>query len=190
MLLLVGLYAVSMIRAVLVHGGVVYSVRLDASAVHPLQVWRGDRKLAEYLLKAHHPWSLQVADVDGDDVDEIAVGLIKPTHNLHFPHTTLFILRFDGKDIVRKWAGSSMGRPLIEFGFSPKVKGKPQTLFTLEKRLDGRVALSAHRWTGFGFEKIGAEKSWRNASALSFAGDRLILRADDRQVRLLWKELL
>ncbi|MFT2543520.1 hypothetical protein ACMWP9_36640, partial [Escherichia coli] len=66
---------------------------------------------------------------------DIAVGVNKPTHNLPFPHKTIFIMRFDGKRIVRKWAGSTMGRPLLEFGFAPKVQGKSQYLFTLEKRL-------------------------------------------------------
>ncbi len=153
-------------KAVLVHGGIAFEVRLDARAAHPLQIWRNDHKLAEGLLKSFHPWALQIVDVDGDDVDEIAVGVTKSTPNLRFPHKTLFIMRFDGHEIYRKWTGSTMGRPLLEFCFSPKERGKPQVLFTLEKTMDGQVALSANKWIGFGFQKIGVQRSWRNAQGL------------------------
>lgn len=174
----------------LMHGGIAYSVRIDASAEHPLQVWRGQKLIADSLRMAYHPWSLQVADVDGDDIDEIAVGLTKPTQNLPFPHTTLFVMRFDGHQITRKWAASTLGRPLVEFCFSPKEKGKPQTLFTLEKTLDGKIALSAKRWTGFGFQNAGKPKSWRIAARLRCSGDRLLLSADNHQISLPWRELL
>jgi hypothetical protein len=184
------MWVATIIRAGLIHDGTPYAVLLDTKAQHPLQVWQGDRKLADSLQRAYHPWALQIADVDGDDEDEIAVGLTKPTTRLPFPHRTLFIMRFDGKQIVRKWAGSTMGRPLLEFCFTPKVKGKPQTLFTLESLLHGGVALSAHEWTGFGFRKIGQERTWKGADRLFCKGDRLILRVNRHVLSLPWRDLL
>src|SRR5471030_1122721 len=115
MMVLLAIGLGSIIRVQLNHAGTAYAVVLDSRAEHPLQVWRGDSKVADSLLAAYHPWALQVADVDGDGDDEMAIGLTKPTKYLPFPHRTLFIMRFDGKQIIRKWAGSTLGRPLLEF---------------------------------------------------------------------------
>jgi hypothetical protein len=189
-MVVIALMAMTIVRVGLTLRGAHYAVVLDARAPHPLQIWRGGRKIADSLRMAYHPWSLQVADVDGDGTEEIAVGLTKATRYLPFPHRTLFIMRFDGRQIVRKWAGSTMGRPLLEFCFGPKEKGKAQTLFTLETALHGGVALSAHAWTGFGFRKIGQERIWKGAKGLSFRGDRLILRVDSHSVSIPWRALL
>ena len=171
-------------------GGIAYTVRLEPRAAHPLQVWTGGRKVAERLERRYHAWALEVADVDGSGVDSIVVGLTKPTKYLPFPHRTIFVMKFDGHKISRKWAGSSMGRPLLEFCFGPKSLGKPQTLFTLERRLDGKAALCGNRWTGFGFAKVGEEKAWNSASDLRCEGARLILVANGRWIALPWKSLL
>ena len=176
--------------AVLRHHGQTYQVRLDPAAAYPLQIWQNGHKRAESLHKSFTPWKLQIVDVDGDDVDEIAVGVTKTTPNLPFRHRTLFILRFDGEKIGRKWTGSTMGRPLIDFCFGPKRQGRPQVLFTLEKRLDGWTALSAHEWTGFGFRKVGRQQAWQEANGLRCDGDRLILQANHQQVAVAWKGLL
>ncbi len=171
------------------HGGVTYTVRLDDSQARPLQVWRGGHEIDGALVKAYHPWSLKIADVDGHGADEIAVGVTKATKYLPFRHRTIFILRFDGEKIIRKWAGSQMGRPLIDFCFGPKIAGHPQTLYTLERTMGGRTALSAHEWIGFGFRKVGHEFTWRRADSLRCAGRRLILHADGRTVALSWTKL-
>ena len=171
-------------------GGTAYSVRLDPAAEHPLQVWMGKRKVAEGLQRRYHPWALEVADVDGSGVDSIVVGLTKPTKYLPFPHRTIFVMKFDGHKISRKWAGSSMGRPLLEFCFGPKSLGNPQALFTLERRFDGKAALRGNRWTGFGFVKVGEEKAWNSASGLRCEGARLILVANGRRIAFSWKPLL
>ena len=181
---------VAILKANIVHNGVTYEVKIDREAEHPLQVWDRKSKVDESLRRAYHPWALQVVDVDGDDVEEIAVGLTKATKRLAKPHRTLFIMRFDGHQIVRKWAGSTMGRPLIEFCFSPKQAQKPQLLFTLERKPDGDIALSGHRWTGFGFQKVGRERHWKHASGLNTSRNHLSLIADNRDITFNWKELL
>jgi len=148
-------------------------------------VWKGTRRIANALLKRFHPWSLQIADVDGHG-EAIAVGVTKPTHNLPFPHRALFLMRFDGDELRRKWTGSTMGRPLDEFCFAPR---KPQALVTLEECLDGRVALSCYRWNGFGFTKK-RERFWQSAAHLRPGQEGLELRGNGRHVSLPWSDLL
>ena len=169
----------------LVRDGAPYLVKVVPKAERPLQVWRSSKLIAFGLLKRYHPWCLQVADVDGRG-DAIAVGVDKPTHNLHFPHRTLFLLSFDGKALKRKWTGSTMGRPLLEFCFSPTP---PQRLITLETCLDGRVALSSYHWIGFGFRK-DRERFWQAAAHLQATPDALTVRAEGHQVSLQWSDVL
>jgi hypothetical protein len=169
----------------LVFGGTSYVVSVQAKAERPLEVWLGHRRVAHGLLTRYHPWTTQIADVDGHG-ETIAVGVSKPTHNLHFAHRTLFLISFDGHELKRKWTGSTMGRPLVDFCFSPV---KPQRLVTLETCLDGRIALSSYHWSGFGFRK-DRERLWRSASSLHPSPHHLTLRADGHQVSLNWSEVL
>lgn len=167
-----------------------YAVRLDPAAKRPLQVWSAGRKIAEALSAAYHPWALELADVDGKGRQEICVGLTKPTHQFKFPHRTIFVMRFDGERLVRKWAGSTMGRPLLEFCFGPRNVGEGQVLFTLESTIEGQVALSANRWMGFGFRKVGKQQVWKRARSLRLESESLILNANGKRVSIPWKSLL
>lgn len=141
--------------------------------------------VAHCLLRRYHPWALQVADVDGRG-QAIAIGVSKPTQNLHFPHRTLFLVRFDGKTLTRKWTASTMGRPLLEFAFAP---GTPQRLLTLERTLQGEVALSTYHWVGFGFRK-DHQRIWHRAERLRAKQSCLCIDADGHQVSLQWKDVL
>jgi len=82
-----------------------------------------------------------------------------------------------------------MGRPLLEYCFGPKTHGQPQLLFTLEKQLDGQVALAANRWSGFGFRKVGTQRAWPHASGLHCVADKLIVVINHRNVAVPWKSL-
>lgn len=190
MLSLLALLGLPVVERPLRVDGIDFIVRLDGRANRPLQVWRDGRLIAAALSKSFTPWSLQVADVDGGGRDEICVGLTKSTHQFDFRHRTLFVMRFDGEQIFRKWAGSTLGRPLLEYCFGPKEPGKPQILFTLESKLDGSVALSANRWMGFGFRKLGAERIWKRADSLRLESESLILRANGERVSIPWKSIL
>lgn len=169
---------------ILHRNGQAYIVKVKPATARPLEVYDGTRRVAFGLLKRYHPWRLEVADVDGHG-EAIAVGVDKPTHNLRFRHRTLFLINFDGHALQRKWTGSSLGRPLLDFCFSPTV---PQHLVSLERCLDGRVAVTAYHWVGFGFRKDG-ERLLTDASAIEPVPEGVRVRAGDHQVSFTWKDL-
>ena len=176
--------------AVILHRGTSFHVRLDPNAKHPLQIWSDTHKITETLIPAHHPWALQIADVDGDGIDDIVVGLNESTRYLKFPHHTLFIMRFDGSHLVRKWAGSTLGRPFTEFCFGPRRPGSAQLLFTLDQLIDGKIALTAHKWSGFGFQRVGRELTFEDASSLRLDHANLIVFSNHCLVTIPYQGLL
>ena len=131
----------------------------------------GTQRVVRYPGKLLNPWRLEVGDVDADGAPEILVGVKKKTWNLPFPHTTLFVLGFDGRKLYRKWTGSTLGRPLLDFCVG---EGR---LFSLEQRMDHQIELSSNLWTGFGFRKERVIGRWTKAEALKFKDHRLYLRA-------------
>ncbi len=163
-------------------GKVRYVVRLDAAALKPLQLVHSRRVIDRVLKLDWKPWALQIADVDGDGHVDVAVGIVKRTRYLPQPHTCLWIFGVRDGKFTRKWLGSTMGRPLLEFGFGESEKGGAP-LFTLERTLEGKVALSRYRWSGFGFRKGPKEKVWDSANGLLLQHGKIELIGDGRPER-------
>lgn len=166
------------------HEAVDYRAVLNPASERPLQVWRAGALLAEEARRAWRPWRLDVAEVDGNGRAELAIGVEKPTRNLPFDHRTLFVYTFDGERIHKKWLGSSLGRPLVDFAFGPAPAGEPQPLFTLETDPDRTVVLSRYAWSGFGFRKRSEHGRWPNATDLRVTPDGLRITTEGRALTL------
>lgn len=161
-----------------------YRAVLNPAAARPLQVWSGGALVADEAQRAWRPWRLDVTDVDGNGRPDLAIGVLKPTRNLPFDHRTLFVYAFDGERLAKKWLGSSLGRPLVDFAFGPATASSPAPLFTLETDLDRTVVLNRYVWSGFGFGKRSEHGRWTAAADLRVARDGLRLTAEGRPLTL------
>lgn len=149
-----------------------YTIQLSSK----LSVWRGKDRICIYDGKLPKPWRIEAGRLKGVQDWVILVGVNKKTWNLPFAHKTIFALGFDGHHVFRRWTGSTMGRPLVDFCLWK------DELVTLEKRHDQRMELTVNHWNGFGFRKGAKLGDWASADNLKSNAGRLYLRADGHEI--------
>ncbi len=101
-------------------------------------------------------WKADIADLDGDGIDELILGVWSRVtrHNEPSPSRAIWVLRWDSTQLTPVWRGSAMSRPLVDFEIQ-RTDGKAQ-LKTLET-LENQKFSTLYRWTGFGFRVISRE---------------------------------
>ena len=115
-----------------------------------------ETKESQLLLKdmtPYKPWKIQFADVDGDGVLEICLGVMKESPLHPVMAKRLFIYNFD-LCLQPKWRGSRLSKPLVDFFFFKNNKQKTYLIST-ESTFDGRQCLNAYFWDQFGFTGLG-----------------------------------
>jgi hypothetical protein len=120
----------------------------------PREIWRG-------ISGSLKPWKVQIADVDGDGREEIAVGVYKKARFHPVMAKRPFVYGWDGEDIYPKWLGSRLSRPFTDFVLADFGEG-PAKVIAVEETKDGANELAVYSWHGFGFIRnwagAGAEK--------------------------------
>ncbi|HKQ53566.1 MAG TPA: VCBS repeat-containing protein [Pyrinomonadaceae bacterium] len=164
--------------------GRVESITLDTTRDPAVSVRRGGRLLWEGVHGRWRPWKLTVADVDGDGRKEIVVGVFKSTKFIPRPHNCLFIYDWDGRRAAPKWLGSTLSRPFTDFRLADGDGDGRDEVYALETRRDGRVALAAYSWNGFGFTRDWERGDWQKAALLAVTRDAIRIEADGRAVTL------
>jgi hypothetical protein len=92
-------------------------------------------------------------DVDGDGIEDILVGVIKPTRFHPIMAKRLFIFKnFEGY-IRPMWLGSVFPQPLIDFWLIKNEEGY-YNILTFEREESGRMLVAEYRWRGFGIDFI------------------------------------
>ena len=88
-------------------------------------------------------------DLDGDGIEEVMVGVIKPTRFIHETDKRLFIYKNHKGRIKRMWMGSKVGGQIIDFccvdGF----------LICMSKMEDNKCIIAKWKPARFGIEFLG-----------------------------------
>ncbi len=158
-----------------------YTVKLVTGKERPLEVWLGKQKITEGLRESYRPWKVMIADVDGDGIPEIVIGVYRKSNYTPAWARSIFVMTFDGKELIRKWMGSSMGRPLFDFTFGPE---KTKRLITIQEAIDGRQVLSCWDWSGFGFRRRERELFAKSIKFNGWTGSTLNITFDGKKTKL------
>lgn len=142
-----------------------------------LIIYSYDNELKEIFrqsFKELNPWKVQTADVDGDGIKEISIGVYKTTKFHSVLSKRPFIYNWDGKEVSPKWLGSRLSRPFEDYVFCDIDNDKMDEIVSAEALQDGRKALNSYKWKGFGFEAIGGSESYTDIADLSVYRDNTL----------------
>ncbi len=97
-------------------------------------------------------WKLEVGDIDGDGIDEVALGVYteSPLHPIDAKRP--YIYRFNGEELIPKWRGSRLSRPFVDFVFYDIDYDGMDEIISIEMLKDGVYVINSYKWKGFGFE--------------------------------------
>lgn len=165
-------------------------IKLDTSKDPSASASIGGQVVWRYIRKDWKPWQLVKADVDGDGKSDFIIALNKLTRHAKFRINTLFVFAFNGETVVPKWRGSSMGRDFLDFRVVAAKGG--DRILTIDKLLDGNLALASHKWNGFGFQNEWEKGHWKFASFIQNKDGRIGLRTSQGKLTFapdgtLWK---
>ena len=101
--------------------------------------------------RGFHPWAIRLAELDGDSLPEVGVGVYKTSRFDPVPRQRLFVFDWtQGDALTPKWLGSRLAYPFSEFTFQPGERGRTR-LITTEAGGRGLARSVTYTWNGFGF---------------------------------------
>lgn len=159
-------------------------ITLDAQKEQTLKIRHGRKLLWSGVTRRWEPWKIMVADVDGDGLYEIVVGVYKATRFFPKPHNCLFVYGWDGRRTFPKWLGSTLSKPFTDFTFADLEHDGHQRLIALETRRDGLRSVAVYSWNGFGFTLDWQRGAWRSAKLMKNERGEIIIEADGERVVL------
>ena len=156
-------------------------VSLTTAEDPSVRVIAGGRTLWQGVPREYNPWKLAGGDIDGNGMPDFAVGLLKSTHLYPHAHRTVFFYEIRGGEVVPKWRGSSLGRPLVDFAYASLARGP--RLVALQTYLDGSFGLFVWRWYHFGFRLERQTGNWKSAELREIDGDAAEMVVNGRPFR-------
>jgi poly-gamma-glutamate synthesis protein (capsule biosynthesis protein) len=108
------------------------------------EIWRDQN--TEYC-----PWKLTIADVNGDTVPELCVGVSSTPDQFATGRNHIILYTWEDGRMRAKWCESRYQQPFIDFTFTDIDKDGLDDLITLEIDNDGTTRIMTYQWLGIGF---------------------------------------
>jgi hypothetical protein len=147
-----------------------------------LQKDRGNR-IQVYDMKNLNPWRVHIADVDGDGIKELSIGVYKKTRLDPVMAKRPFLYAWNGKTIYPKWLGSRLSRPFHDYVFCDVNDDSVDELVSIELADNGSKLINVYRWKSFGFEGIAESSLFEDISHIQVTGAKRIrakVKTDDK----------
>lgn len=123
-------------------------------------------KVLEESVKYLNPWKVQAGDIDGDNENEISLGVYTVSTYRKDLAKRPFIYNYAQNKLYPKWLGSRLSKPFGDYIFSDMDMDKMDELVSVEYLKDGRKDITAYKWTGFGFEGLGSSNAFYDIKSL------------------------
>jgi hypothetical protein len=148
------------------HGQMTILLRAEGT-VNYLQCHVNDSLTSSWPLR-YPVFKIIKGDVNNDGVEDLAVGVIKPTRRDPTARKRLFLFQIRNGSIIPLWLGSSLSHPMEDF--SLYKNGSRFMVRSIEVEKSGRYLVAEYEWFGFG---LTFRKYLHRELPLSQAGDLL-----------------
>lgn len=136
-------------------GRIVLIANTDSTSI--LQYWRGDSLASTWPINCQ-VFQFHCADLTGNGVPDIALGVIHQSRYARYRSKRIWLLKLYDEDVIRPlWLSSRLTHNLIDFEIEPpisssdKTKKAPQSIIhTWEQTLQGDTVEGRYRHKGFG----------------------------------------
>lgn len=130
------------------------------------------------------PWRVSWGDVDGDNREDLLVGVVGRARFDPVERKRPFVYTWDGRRLVPKWLGSRLSRPFSDIALGNADEAGRCDLVALELTRDGGLEVTIYSWKGFGFERRFASSRISAPASLGRSRDGRILLDADGQVSI------
>lgn len=138
------------------------------------RVQDGWQRIYENNFRQLMPWKLDVADIDGDNKQEILIALRKTTPFDNEIKNRMFIFNFNDNILSRKWTGSQIAGIWREFYTIDILPSSGSELVFIEESKGKMERISIYSWFDFGFFRIADSETYNKITGLDMVSDNLL----------------
>lgn len=136
------------------------------------------------------PWKIATGDIDGDNIDEVSIGVYKETIFHQVMAKRPFIYSFTNNRLQPKWRGSRLSRPFVDYGFYDIDGDSCDEILSIEILEDGMESLNSYKWRGFGFEGFLEGQNNYFDMKISKEENRIIIYGEDESMKFMGKVII
>jgi hypothetical protein len=112
---------------------------------------------------------VQLGDVNGDKVNEIALCVYKTTKFYPDLEKRPFFYDLVEGNLIPVWLGSRLSRPFEDYILSDMDADNIDEIVSIEQLENGKSVLAVYNWAGFGFEMQTESKAFDGSLAFDMS---------------------
>jgi hypothetical protein len=146
------------------HGGLLLVCDASAEAdMDSLSYIPPEKILYTIDISAIKPMKVQIGDVTGDGVDEVALCVYKTTKFYPELEKRPFFFDLVEGNLIPVWLGSRLSRPFDDYILYDIDDDAIDEIISIERLESGQRVIAVYNWRGFGFEMLTESEAFDGA---------------------------